>query len=169
MSPDRTRDAVRLVWPGYKSGFAQALRLGERRATHARNPQRDGVRVLKRRALVRAVAHTLRPLNAAALVATGGAFAILASAALILPVTGLLLTGLLIERLTVAPATRRAPRIVGRLAQDSGAAATAPATWKRAARIVSGRPEFQLSGLPPHRPRTRVSERRPGPYVEEEE
>ncbi len=168
MSRDRTRDAVRLVWPRYKTGLVGLPRARTRHAEAARHRPRDGLRVLKRRALVRAIAHTLRPFNAAAIVASGCALALSASAVFVFPVAGLLLAALVLERLANGPSTRRLPRIVGKIAERSGAAAMAPGTMKRAARIVRGRPELQLSGLPPHRPRTRISERRPGPYVEEE-
>jgi hypothetical protein len=135
--------------------------------------------VLRKRAFVRAAALTLRPLNAVVLAALAGALVISASALFVAPVVALLLAALTLERLAIAPRTRRAPRIVGAVTPSVGSVAIAPGSLapgsagagelKRAVRIVSGRPELQLTGMPPHRPRGRISERRPGPYVEEEE
>ncbi len=146
--------AVRLVLPEF----------GRRRVRLIRS--HDGLVNLKRRAWLRALSLWLRPLNYAALALS--LFVMLAgeNAA---AVPYILLSGLcmfIFDMGAAAPKRRREARIVSDVRPILLQSVIQLPEAKRAGRIVRAQPEIEFPALPPDRPRTRISERRPGPYEE---
>ena len=153
MRPARSIAAVQLVWPHF----------GRRRM---RLRSADGRLNLKRRAFVRAASLWLRPINFVALALSLLVMFVGENAA---SVPYILLFGLLavsLERGAAVPKQRRQARIV----RDVRPLLLSPVIhvpdMKRAGRIIRAQPDFAYPELPPDRPRTRISERRPGPMDE---
>lgn len=154
----RAREAVRLT---LKKDF------GRRRQRVVKSP--DGLKVLKWRARVRALALRLRPINCLALIV---AMALLFTAETQQALGMVVICGLLgwgLEVGAAAPRTRRPPRIRRDVRPLLAKRVVVVPQQRRAGRIVRARPSPIVLGLPPSRPRARVVERRPGTYVEEME
>jgi hypothetical protein len=140
--------SVRLVWP----------RFGQ--LTEPFLCSRDGVARIKRRAFVRAAALWARPLNVLVLIAC--AISLLAGARAALPlIVSCGLLALVLEKGAEAPKRRRRRRIL-RDVRPLLCTIELPDT-KRAGRINRAQPHIVIPDLPPDRPRSRISERRPGP------
>lgn len=144
--------AVRLILPEF----------GRRKARFIRS--QDGVVNLKQRAWMRAFSLWLRPVSYAALaLSLGVMFAGETAAA----VPYILLFGLfafVFEHGAAAPKRRREARIFCDVRPLLLNPVIQLAETKRAGRIVRAQPVFEFPELPPDRPRTRNSERRPGPF-----
>ncbi len=147
--------AINLVWwPEFAVG-----RLCGARA-------RDGRRVLRERALVRAMSLQFRVFAYAVLAisllvmfaaaSSAAAVAVLAAASLLI----------VFETSGGPPVRQRPPRIVGNARTLLLNRLVTVPDAKRAGRIVRTQPESDIPSLPPDRPRTRISERRPGPQDE---
>jgi hypothetical protein len=131
----------------------------------------DGVVALKRRAWLRAISLWLRPINYAALALSLVAMFAGENAAALPYIFVLGVCVFLFERGAAAPKRRRNARIVRDVRPLLLNTVIELPNTKRARRIVRAQPTFdlpafELPALPPDRPRTRVSERRPGPYEE---
>jgi hypothetical protein len=149
MRHQQSLDAVGLVWPQFAQRKALFL------------CSRDGVATLKRRAFIRAASLWARPLNAFTLIVSLIIlFAGEHGAALPL-IVGCGLVALVLEKGAEAPKRRRERRII-RDVRPLYSAIELPET-KRAGRIIHAQPKIVIPDLPPDRPRTRISERRPGP------
>jgi hypothetical protein len=146
--------AVRLVLPEF----------GRRRVRFVRSA--DGLVNLKRRAWLRAISLWLRPMNYAALALS---LIVMFAGENAAAVPYILLSGLgvfIFEKGAAAPKRRRGVRIVSDVRPILMQPVILVPEVKRAGRIVRAQPEIELPALPPDRPRTRISERRPGPFEE---
>lgn len=146
--------AVRLVLPEF----------GRRKLRLIRS--QDGVVNLKRRAWVRAFSLWLRPVNYIALAVS---LIVMFAGENAAAVPYILLFGLFVfvlEKGAAAPRRRREARLVRDVRPILLQSVIHLPETKRAGRIVRAQPEIELPALPPDRPRTRISERRPGPYEE---
>lgn len=146
--------AVRLVLPDF----------GRRKVRFIRSA--DGRVNLKRRAWLRAFSLWLRPVNYVALVLSLFVMFAGENAA---AVPYILLLGLfvfLFETGAAAPRQRRQARILRDVRPILMQPIIQLPDMKRAGRILRTQPDVDIPALPPDRPRTRVSERRPGPYEE---
>lgn len=144
--------AVRLVLPQF----------GRRRARLIRS--QDGVVNLKRRAWIRGLSLWLRPLSYAALALS---LVVMFAGETAAAVPYILVFGLfvfLFEQGAAAPKRRREARIVCDVRPLLLNPVIQLAETKRTGRIVRAQPVFEIPELPPDRPRTRNSERRPGPF-----
>ncbi|MBA4131318.1 MAG: hypothetical protein C0519_07815 [Hyphomicrobium sp.] len=146
--------AVRLVLPEF----------GRRKVRLIRS--QDGVVNLKRRAWMRAFSLWLRPVNYIALAVS---LIVMFAGENAAAVPYILLFGLFVfalEKGAAAPKRRRGARLVRDVRPILLQSVIQLPETKRAGRIVRAQPEIELPALPPDRPRTRISERRPGPYEE---
>lgn len=144
--------AVRLVLPEFGRRTVRFIR------------SRDGAVNLKRRAWMRAVSLWLRPVNVAALALS---LIVMVAGETAAAVPYLLLFGVLVlvlEHGAAAPKRRREARIVCDVRPLLLHPVIQLAETKRTGRIVRAQPVFEIPELPPDRPRTRNSERRPGPF-----
>lgn len=149
--------AVRLVMPGF----------GRRRVGVVRS--RNGLVNLKRRAWQRAMSLWLRPWNFAALAISVLVMFVGENAA---AVPYVVMFGLLVfafQRGLAAPKRRRGSRIVSDVRPLLMHSVIQLPESKRAGRIVRAQPGIVIPDLPPDRPRTRISERRPGPMEDVDE
>jgi hypothetical protein len=148
---EASRAAVRLS--------QRTLRRPRRRFTRAR----DGRIALRRRAHVRALCLRLRPVSIAALILSVIVLTAGDSAGAGPVVIAFALVALVADRGAAPPKRTRAARIV----RDVRPLLLKPLIEilqpMRAGRILRAQSEFELPPLPPDRPRTRISERRPGP------
>lgn len=151
----RSREAARLVKPLF----------GRRRYWPI--PANDGLRILKWRAHLRGAALTLRWFNGASLaLAMLILFAAETQQALLMVIaTGLLAS--VLETFATGPFTTRPRRIVRDRRPILLRDVIAVPAQKRAGRIVRDRPPPIRLDLPPPRPRSRLVERRTGPFVED--
>ncbi len=144
-------DAVRLVWPHF----------GRRKVRFVRS--KDGLATLRLRALIRAASVSARPLN---LFALGLSLIILFAGENVTAVpyiVGFGLLALVLAKGAEAPKRRREKRIVRDVRPLLLHGIIQMPETKRAGRIIRAQPRIVLPDLPPDRPRTRISERRPGP------
>ncbi|MGE5266615.1 MAG: hypothetical protein ACM3L9_04530 [Deltaproteobacteria bacterium] len=143
--------AIRLVWPEFAVGGL----CGGRR--------RDGRRVLRERALVRALSLQFRVFAYGVLaVSSVVMFAAASSTAAVAVLVVASILGMF-EASGGPPMRQRPPRIVGDARSLLLNKLVKVPDAKRAGRIVRTQPELDIPSLPPDRPRTRISERRPGP------
>jgi hypothetical protein len=143
--------AINLVWPEFA---VQRLCGGGRR---------DGRRVLRERALVRALSLQFRVFAYGVLAVS--LVVMLAAASSAAAVAVLVAASILVmfEASGGPPMRQRPARIVGDARPHLLNKLVTVPDAKRAGRIVRTQPEFDIPPLPPDRPRTRISERRPGP------
>jgi hypothetical protein len=147
--------AIGLVWPEFSS---------RRNSSFALN--RDGRHALRTRALVRALSLQLRALAWVSLSVALLAMFFTASLAAAFAVIAFAMILLLLEIGAAPPARQRSRRIVGDARPLLLNRVIALPEAKRAGRIMLTQPVSSLPPLPPDRPRTRISERRPGPQDE---
>lgn len=145
--------AIGLVWPEFG-------------ARHSFPRNRDGRRALRARALVRAISLELRALAWASLAIALLAMFYTASLAAAFTVIAFAMVLLLLEIGAAPPVRQRSRRIVGDARPILLNRVIAVPEARRAGRIMSAQPQSKIPPLPPDRPRTRVSERRPGPQDE---
>jgi hypothetical protein len=146
--------AIGLVWPDFKA----------RHPSNGRN--RDGRHTLRARALVRALSLELRALAWVSLSVALLAMFFTASLAAAFAVIAFAMILLLLEIGAAPPVRQRSRRIVGDARPLLLNRVIPVPEAKRAGRIMLAQPQSNIPPLPPDRPRTRVSERRPGPQDE---
>lgn len=146
--------AIGLVWPDFKARHASSVR------------NRDGRHALRARALVRALSLELRAVGWASLAIALLAMFYAASLAAAFAVIAFALILLLLEIGAAPPVRQRSRRIVGDTRPILLNKVIAVPEAKRAGRIMLAQPQSNIPPLPPDRPRTRISERRPGPQDE---
>lgn len=113
--------------------------------------------------MVRALSVQLRTLGYVALAAALAVMFAEASSAAAAVVILVASTLLVFEFGGGPPVRQRPPRIVGDARSLLINNVVTVPDARRAGRIVCTRPDFEIPSLPPDRPRTRISERRPGP------
>ncbi len=154
MKYERSIAAVRLVRPQFGRRKLRIIKA------------RDGRTALKRRAFVRAASLWLRPLNIIALALSMVVLFAGENAAAVPYILVFGLFVLLLEQGAAPPKQARDARIIRDVRPLLLNPVIEVPQMKRAGRIVHAQPEIILPPLPPDRPRTRVSERRPGAVEE---
>jgi hypothetical protein len=147
----RQTEAVRLVWPRFNRLTVRIFR------------SRDGVAMLKRRAIVRAASLWVQPLNAIALALSLIVLFAGATGAALPYIAGFGLLALMLQKGAQPPRRRRERRIVSDVRPLLLSSAVQLPETTRAGRIIRAQPRIVFPHLPPDRPRTRIAERRPGP------